>query len=217
MELNPIKNKKIFVFLIIKEENNLTDDESQNLNNILEKNDVKLATIAIDNAQMEIFKTTELAMFLNESMLPCYQVDIPEYAKGYLDNEVLEEEEELEGLISEYNDMKDKESFRGNYLKSWIEHLEKKVQDKREHIEIKVKTQWIVKNMLDLLRYYGDSLFYEESIYILHFTPEKLVKDLLQVLEELGVFVIVADVKSKILPRSESNLSWEVDLCKFSN
>ncbi|MFX1298568.1 MAG: hypothetical protein ACFFD2_27385, partial [Promethearchaeota archaeon] len=76
---------------------------------------------------------------------------------------------------------------------------------------------WIAKNILNVIRYYGDSLFFEDVIYILHFTPEKLLWNLRQVLEELGVIVIVGEIESRTLPQIEPKISWEVDLCKFSN
>ncbi|MFX1293926.1 MAG: hypothetical protein ACFFD2_03560 [Promethearchaeota archaeon] len=199
LELNPIENKKIFVFLIKKEDNNLTYDEAHVLNDILEKYEFKFASIAIESAKLNTFRNSDLALFLNELLVPCFQVDIPEFAKGYLLNEIIEEEKELNELEYEYNNLEDKDSFKAQNLKSWIKYLKDQIQEKHNSLNTKIKANWIVKNLLGFIRYYEDTLFYENILYVIHFTPEKLIMILKQILEELGIHVIIGEINEEIL------------------
>ncbi|MHA1230220.1 MAG: hypothetical protein ACTSRP_17995 [Candidatus Helarchaeota archaeon] len=199
LELKPIKNKKIFVIIIKKNNNQLTQDESVFIKNIIEKYNVNFATITLKPTEVESFKETNLAMLLNDLLTPFFLVDIPSYAMGYLESEIAEKKEKISELEKEYRSLEDKTSFKAENLKSWIEYLKEELQKNQQYVNTKLKAQWIVKKILDIVRFYEDSLYYEDILYIIHFTPEELVLDLKQTLEELGIFVIICEIKKNYL------------------
>lgn len=210
LELKPLKNKKVFVFLIKNEKYNLTYDETLVLADVLEKYDFKFSTITVDESELPGFKETNLAAFLDDSMLTCYNVDIPEYAKGYLDNEIEEEQDRLKELKAEYNTLKDKDSYNAQTIKSWIDHLTAELKEKTKDLNTGLRAQWVVKKILDIIRYYEDSLYYEDTIYILHFTSGELLMALKDLFEQLGVTVVVGEIKSRVLTHLYSSTKSEV-------
>ncbi len=48
---------------------------------------------------------------------------VSEFSKGYLWIEIDKQEQFIEGLTQELENMKDKNSFKAQYLESWIESL----------------------------------------------------------------------------------------------
>jgi len=203
LELKPVKNKQVWVFLIKKQDNKLTEDQRLILNTLIETYNFKFATISLENVELTHFKHTELGSFLGDIMLPCYNVDIAEYAKAHLDLEITEQKTEISELESAYNSLADKQSSKAESMKSWIDYLKGERSENVEFLNTKLKSQWIVKKILDIIRYYEDSLYYENTLYVVHFTPEKLVLNIKEILEELGVSVIVGTIKVNLLVPSQ--------------
>lgn len=56
---------------------------------------------------------------------------ISEFAKGYLDLEINEKENQLYDYLKAYNNLKDKDSFNAQYLEILISVLKKEVQELR--------------------------------------------------------------------------------------
>ena len=209
LELKPVKDKQIFVFLIKKEDENLTYDESLILTDILQKYNFKFATIVLKDEELKTFANflqTSLAIFLNDFLLPCFIVDIPDYAKGYLYSEISEEKEQIMELESEYKTSDNKSSFKAENLKLWIEYLKEIVHEKEVYFKTKLKSQWIVKKILDFVRYYEENI-----IYILHFTPESLIMGLKETLEDLKISVVVGEIQPTFLTSFQFAKNMEVN------
>ena len=199
LDLKPIKKKRVWVFLIKKDDNSLSGDQKMVLNNLMETYDMKFATISLEKDELNNFKHTELGLFLGNVMLPCYNVNIPEYAKGHLDLEISEQEKEVSELENEYNAIADINPLKAEQIKSWIHYLREELKEKEEFLNTDLKSQWIVQKIFDIIRYYEDSLYYEETLYILHFTPERLALSLKDIFEELGVSVIIGNIEVNLL------------------
>jgi len=196
LDLKPVKGKNVIVFLIKKEENDLGLEESLILMDLLKQNDFKFSSINLPNDVLGQFKQTKIARILNEFNLPCYMVDIPEYARGYLDAELMEKRDQVVDLQREYKHMDSKDSFKGQNLKSWIDYLEDELQKKEAFMELKLKPQWIAKKILDIVRYYED-----QTVYVLHFTGPELLNELRVIFEELGIKVIVGEIVERFMPK----------------
>ncbi|HUY01195.1 MAG TPA: hypothetical protein VMV49_16665 [Candidatus Deferrimicrobium sp.] len=194
LDLKPIIGKKIFVFLIRKENGTLDHNEELILANVLQTYHIKFATINIESDEIKGFKHTDMAKFLNDFMVPCYTVGIPEYAKGYLDSEISEKKEQAIELEAEYKAMKDKQSFKAQNLKSWIALLFDEIKEKEEFMRNELTSQWIAKKITDILRYYDD-----ETIYTVHFAPAQSLLQLRQIFKELGMYVISGEIGEKLL------------------
>ncbi len=194
LELKPVKGKKTFIFLVNRENNELSSNERDVLVDVLQSYPIKFTTIDLNGKAPKTFKESDLAECLNEFNLHCFEVDIPEYAKGYLYAELDEKKEQYTGLEHEYKSLEDKDSFKAQNLKSWIDYLKDEYHKKKTYLNVKLKSEWIAKKILDIISHYKD-----DTIYLIHFTPEALLMELKTILEELEVRVIVGEIKAKFL------------------
>ena len=123
--------------------------------------------------------------------------DIPEYAMGYLYEEVVEKQRLQNELFEEYDNMEDKESYKGMSLKNWIDMLSEEIQQKEIFLSLKLRPQWIVKKMLDLCK--GVK---KETVSFVHFVQEDICEDIcpqvVENLRDLGVRVISYNKKHTI-------------------
>jgi len=189
--MRPVKGKEIFVSLIGKEDKELVIDEKMILKDILNEFSFRFTTIDPTYNNLKSFKLTTLAGMLNDHNLPCYAVDIPEYAQGYLDAEITEKKEQIAGLEAEFNATEDQTTFKAQNLKSWIDLLKDEVQEKEHFMDMKLRPQWIVKKILDIIKLGGPQ---EETVRIMHFTSKKLMPELKKQLEDMQVKVTVFEV-----------------------
>jgi len=56
---------------------------------------------------------------------------ISEFAKGYLDLDIIEKENQLHDYLEAYDNLRDKDSFNAQYLENLISVLKKEVQELR--------------------------------------------------------------------------------------
>lgn len=196
LDLKPVKGKTVIVFLIKKQQTDLGVEESLILKRNLMEYPFKFSTIDLPNDELEHFKRTRIAGILNEFNLPCYIVDIPEYAKGYLDSELHEKQEQITDLENEYKYMTDRNSLKAQNLKSWIDYLLDELRKKEEFMELKLKPQWIAKKILDIVKYYED-----KTVFMIHFTIPELLNELKQIFEELGIEVVIGDIVERFEPK----------------
>ncbi|UCD00746.1 MAG: hypothetical protein JSV23_07595 [Promethearchaeota archaeon] len=190
LELKPIKNKKICIYLIEKSRFNFQLNYIENLTELIQKNDINFITIDLDCEDFKMFKNTSFSKVLNTLNLDYYLLDMPEYAYGYIYEEIMKKEEQVRELFHEYQNMDDKDSFKGLNLKSWIEVLKKEVIQDKNILELKIRPQWIVKKILDLIKKQKN-----ETISLIHFTHEKIISEIIEQLNGLHIEVIVYDFK----------------------
>ena len=191
LDLKPVKGKQVFVFLIGKEDKKLVIDERMMMKEVLNEYQFKFTTIDPTYDNLKTFKRTILAEMLNDHNFPCYEVDIPEYAQGYLEGEITEKKEQIAGLEEEYDHTEDKTAFKTQNLKSWIDLLKDEVTEKENFMTLKLRPQWIVKKILDIVKLASPT---EETVRVLHFTSKKLVSELKKQFEDLQVKATVVEV-----------------------
>ena len=197
LELKPVKNKKIIVYMSSKESAKYFQNvDHPKLVEFLEKNSIDFVTVDFQ-VDMKEFSITPFAHTLNELNIPYFQVDIPDYAMGYLYQEIIEKQEFQNELFEEYESMEDKDSYKGLSLKNWIDMLGEEIQEREIFLSLKLRPQWIVKKMLDLAL-----SFKKDVIVFVHFVQEDICEDIcpqvVENLRELGVKVISYNKKHTI-------------------
>ena len=192
LELKPIKEKKVYLYLIKKEDRELFESEYENLEEIIKKRNFRFAIVDFnDNDSKELYQTA-LLKFLEKFTLPYYNIDIPENAKNYLYHEILREDVQVSELEEEYENLylnEQQDTFKAQNLKSWIDLLKKEVEYKKKHLELIIRPKWIVKKVLDIVNEIKN-----DKLSILHFAPEKLFSELKSLFEEYNIKVIKYDM-----------------------
>lgn len=201
LEIELVKNKKIFLYIIEKEDYKISHVKAKIFEDFLKNYKFDFATIDLLDKSLKQLNNSPIAKFLEDFSIEFIGIDIPEYAKGYLLVEISDKKEQIKELESEYeslsNDPSGKESFKGQNLKSWIDLLKEEVNDKEQYIKLKVKPQWIVKKILDKARTYK-----KNSLILLHFSPRKLVPELQKLFREFKINVIINDFNTRVSDRT---------------
>ena len=197
LELKPIKNRKIIAYISSKENAKyFQNEDTSKLFEFLRKNNVDFVTVDFQ-VDMKEFSKTPFARTLDELKIPYFQVDIPDYAMGYLYQEIVEKQELQTELFEEYESMNDKESYKGLSLKNWIDMLGEEIQEREIFLSLKLRPQWIVKKMLDLVL-----TQHKDSTVFVHFVQEDICEDICpevtRNLRELGVKVVSYNKKHTI-------------------
>jgi len=182
LEIKPVKNKDIMVNLI-----NLSNmkSDSKTIRDLIEffkYADIDFATIDVENDNIKNFTQSSLSRLLNHEKIPYFTVDIPEYAMGYIVEEILEKEDQVNKLIEEYVSMKDKDTFKGQNLKSWISVLKDEIEEKKNILQMKLRPQWIVKKILDIIKSKN-----KKEINVIHFAQDTIFIETMNLLKDLNV------------------------------
>ncbi len=191
LELKPINNKKITIYLIDKMRINPELNDIDLLKDLININDVSFITVEINNENFREFKNSNLSIIIGALNLEYHLLDIPEYAYGYLFEEINKKEEQIRELLTEYKNMDDKNSLKGLNLKSWIDVLQKEINHDKSILETKTRPQWIVKKILDLVR-----LHQHEELCVIHFFHERTLAELTKQLRELHIEAIVYELNN---------------------
>jgi len=197
LELKKIKNKKIIVYMSSKENAKyFQKTDNSKLVEFLNKNNIDFVTVDFQ-VDMKEFSKTPFAQILNKLKIPYFQVDIPDYAMGYLYEEIIEKQQLQNELFEEFENMGDKESYKGLSLKNWIDMLGEEIQEKEIFLSLKLRPQWIVKKMIDLAL-----SFKKDIVVFVHFVQEDICEDIcpqiVENLRELGIKVISYNKKHTI-------------------
>ncbi|MFX1360118.1 MAG: hypothetical protein ACFE8T_07245 [Promethearchaeota archaeon] len=197
LEFKPIRNKKIVVYMSSKENAKyFQNTDNSKLIEFLKKKNIDFVTVDFQ-VDIKEFRTTPFAQTLNQLDIPYFQLDIPDYAMGYLYQEIIEKQQFQNELFEEYENMEDKESFKGLSLKNWIDMLREEIQEKEIFLSLKLRPQWIVKKMLDLALSYK-----KDNVAFVHFVQEDICEDIcpqvVENLRELNVKVISYNKKHTI-------------------
>ncbi len=197
LEIKPVKTKKIIAYMSSKEDAKyFQNTDTSKLVEFLKGKKVDFITVDF-LVNMKEFDKTPFARLLDDLEIPYFQVDIPEYAMGYLYEEIVEKQRLQNELFEEYDKMEDKESYKGLSLKNWIDMLSEEIQQKEIFLSLKLRPQWIVKKMLDLCK-----KFKKETVSFVHFVQEDICEDIcpqvVENLRDLGVKVILYNKKHTI-------------------
>lgn len=198
LDLKPIKNKNITINLIENGNPLWSKYEEMNFENLLETNNFKFITMDSEFEENDGATHTGILNLLKKCVKNVYTLDIPEYAKGYLLEEISRQREQVEELEAEYKLISKNEeeinSAKALNLKTWIDYLRIEVQEKEDFLNLEVRPQWVSKGLLDLINLYEDT-----NLHIIHLTTKELLPKIKKILEELNVKVIYYDIGTKIL------------------
>ncbi len=197
LELKPIKNKKIIAYMFAKENSKaLQNSDAESLTTFLKNKRIDFVTVDFDINMKEFGKTT-FADAVDKLGIKYYQVDIPEYAMGYLYEEIMEKEELLTRLTEEYINLEDRDSYKGQSLRNWIDLINIEIQEKENFLSLRIRPMWIVKKMLDIAK-----IFQAEEVHFVHFVQTDICEDIcsqvVELLREYNVKVIQYNKKHTI-------------------
>ena len=193
LEIKHLKNKKIKLYLIRDESKKLNTFDYKKIRNILENESFRFAVVDLNEKKMKKSYFKPLLEFLEKRKIPYYSIDIPPHVKDYLYVEILEKEAQINELEKEYEnlilDPKERDTFKVQNLKSWIDLLKIEVESKKTLIKLTVKPRWILKQIIDIANQINKDRF-----SIMHFTHEELFFELKKLFEEYNIKVIKFDI-----------------------
>lgn len=197
LELKPLKNKKVVIFIFAKENSEeLKNSNPELLAKFLKNNNVSFVTVDFD-INMKDFSETTFAKVLTSLEIKYYQLDIPEYVMGYLYEEITEKEELITTLIEEYQNLEDRESYKGQSLKNWIDLINLEIQEKEIFLSLRLRPMWIVKKMLDIAKNHKN-----KDVNFVHFVQTDICEDIcpqvVELLRENNVKVVQYNKKHTI-------------------
>ncbi|MFX1273697.1 MAG: hypothetical protein ACFFAT_01525 [Promethearchaeota archaeon] len=197
LELKPLKKKRVCAYVAKKKKDDFNDFYLDKLRDFIIRKKIDFITIDF-NVDMKEFNDSELAKTLNEMNIRYFQVDIPEYAMGYIYQEIVEKTELLNDLCGEFESMKEKDTLKGESLKNWIDVLREDIQEKEIYISLRLRPQWIVKKMLDIAK-----TIKTEEVSLLHLVQADICEDICnqvtEYLRELDVKVVQYTKKHNII------------------
>lgn len=194
LEIKPVKNKEISAYLIDISKIKLSSNSSKDLIECLKYLDIDFVTIDVEKENLRSFNKSPLAKLLSQLEIRYYVVDIPEYAMGYLIEEILEKEDQVNELIEEFVSMSNKDSLKGQNLKSWISVLKDEIEEKTLILQLNLRPQWIVKKILDIIRTKNN-----EKINFVHFAQDNIFMETMNLLRDLNVKIKKIDQEKEIL------------------
>jgi len=200
LELKPIKNKRGIIFIFTKENDSISKREAKTLKKVLEVNKFDIITMNSRENLSDNLKETSIVNFFQKIGVKITILDIPEFAKGYLMNDIEEKKELVKELIGEYKSLEDKESFKAQNLESWIALLKREMEEKENILELKVKPRWVVKQIRDLIKTND-----KDVISVLHFCSKEQIPELKKLFREIKVMAII----QKIEPEEQTE-HWNI-------
>ncbi|MFX0188157.1 MAG: hypothetical protein ACFE8A_10515 [Candidatus Hodarchaeota archaeon] len=210
LEIKPINNKNVTVYLITVPKVDIEINKINCLTDYLNTNELKFITIDVESENFREFLNTRLGKSLEKLEIPYYLLDIPEYAKGYLEYEIIEIEEQLSELIEELLRMKDTESIKGQNLKSWIYLIEEEIKEKKSTFSLYVRPKWIAKKIVDLIRNVKS-----EKVLFVHFTKKDIFMKIARIFKDLDMQVIALNDMEKGTEFNIITSQEEINLWKF--
>jgi len=197
LELKPIKNKKVIAYIFAKENSeSLQYIDVELLTTFLKKEEIDFVIINFD-IDMKEFSKTPFAVIFEKLGIKYVQGDIPEYAMGYLYEEIIEKEELFNSLVDEYQNLKDRDSYKGQSLKNWIDLINSEIQEKENFLSLRLRPMWIVKKMLDFVK-----SFKAEEVKFVYLVQKDICEDIcsqvVDLLRDFNVKVIQYNKKHLI-------------------
>ncbi len=189
LELHPIKNKTVNIYLIRREDRDLISLHYSNLEKIIEAEKFKFAIVDFNDPDVKKYYQTPLSEFIEKFHLPYYE--------SYFYVELLDLEVQIEELEQEYEKLllnNQKDTFKAQSLNAWIYLLKDKVEYTKNLLEYTIKPKWIVKKILDVVNNIKN-----DNLSIIHFAHEDLISELKKLFEEYNIKVIKYDIREEKL------------------
>lgn len=194
LEIKPVKNKEISAYLINISKLKLSSNANKDLIKFFKYLNIDFVSIDVENENLRSFNKSPLAKLLSQLEIRYYVVDIPEYAMGYLIEEILEKEDQVNELIEEFVSMSNKDSLKGQNLKSWISVLKDEIEEKRLILQLNLRPKWIVKKILDIIRTKNN-----KEINFVHFAQDNIFMETMNLLKDLNIKIKKIEQEKEIL------------------
>ncbi|MEM2145906.1 MAG: hypothetical protein QW279_11130 [Candidatus Jordarchaeaceae archaeon] len=122
--------------------------------------------------------------------VPLFKLGIPQNARMYMEQEIVELREKIKELKEELErflaeNPKNANTYKGQNLKSLIEFYEREADEKEEYLNTVITARWIVKQLIDLA-----SEVPEREVTSIHITPPKLFEELAKQMSEADIVVL---------------------------
>jgi hypothetical protein len=183
---NP-QNKTVYVVLTKKENNALLNEQRYNLcEEVLNEHSFDFVTV--DSEGESKFNPKSLVKLIGKCPIESHGIDVPEFAAGYLRQEIDDKKEQAASLEKEYAAVADKTGTMALNMASWIAVIKSEAQELEAKLEGEVKPKWLVSRILDIA-----TKFTEDEVYVLHFGVEKFLPAL------KAAFASVENVKVSVL------------------
>ncbi len=181
------QNKTVFVVLTKKENNALLNEQRYNLcEEVLNEHSFDFVTCDMEGESK--FNPKSLVKIIGKCPIESHGVDVPEFAAGYLRQEIDDKKEQAASLEKEYAAMADKTNTMAQNMASWIAVLKSEAEEMEAKFEGDVKPKWLVSQILNIA-----TKFTEDEVYVLHFGVEKYLPAL------KAAFATVENVKVSVL------------------
>lgn len=208
LEIKPIENKKITVFMIEHFNPDCLNRVDKSLIRYLKEKDIDFATIDVKEECLATLHESILVESFNHIKVPYHVVEIPEYAKAALEEKITKKGEKIQALVEEYQILTDKESFKAQNLESWIKVLKDEVKEDEEFLSLKLRPEWIVKRILGLINSTKG-----KEIKFAHFAQPEVYNLMVDMFKELGMKVVLHElnlkIKSENLLKAEEIKQWK--------
>lgn len=183
------ENKTIFVVLTRKENNALLNEQRYNLcEEVL--NEHSFDFVSVDMEGEGKFNPKSLVKVIGKCPIESHGIDVPEFAMGYLQQEIDNLAEQVAALEREHAKM-DPSTLKAQNMASWIDVMKDEMREKRERIDTDIRPKYIAKRIIELA-----SRFDMDEVYVLHFGCEQTLGTVKAVLDEVdGVKAAILDSK----------------------
>ncbi len=166
---NP-KNKTVYVVLTKMENNALLNEQRYNLcEDILNEHNFDFVTVEVDGGESK-FNPKSLVKLIGRCPIESHGVDVPDFAKAYLMEEIDAIREKVAKLEAEYATM-DKTTDKAQNMASWIDVMRDDIAEKEREYRVVVKPKWVVKRILEI-----SEKFDVDEVYVLHFGNEETME-----------------------------------------
>jgi methylene-tetrahydromethanopterin dehydrogenase len=220
LEITPLKNKKLTVYLIEKEYNEpfwLIEPPSNGtpsktlchlfrpsiafckfLEKLTEKINPDFATEELGmRSPKEFQENNVIAQLFKKKDIPIIPVDIDENARGYLaadlDEKLQARNQVLDALAKLSKNAKD--SVEKEYLVAYGQCLQLELEEKQREVRFPIRENWIVMGILDQAREIGD----KEEVTCIHISSPEHVNKIQRLLESLDVNVEIIKLSKKVI------------------
>jgi methylene-tetrahydromethanopterin dehydrogenase len=220
LEITPLKDKKLTVYLIEKEYNepfwlieplsNGTPSKSLRqlfrpsiafckfLEKLIETVEPEFATEELGmRSRKEFHEENILDQLFKKKSVPFFPVDIDENARGYLAANMEEKLQARNQVLQTLSKLSKKagESIEKEYLVAYGQCLQLELEEEQREASIPVRENWIVMGILDHANEISDA----EEIACIHISSPEHIKGLKKLLESLDVNVETLKLSKKII------------------
>jgi hypothetical protein len=195
LEIKPIKNKKITLYLIRNKDQRLSNSQMKNFKSFLEKEKFRFAIIDLNKEEIKKSYEDAISKFLDKFWIPYYSIDIPDHVKDVLNVDIIEKEALMNELEIEYatlcDDENQKESYKAQSIKIWIGLLKNEIESQRKAIQLTIKPKWVVKKVLDIA-----NMIRNDAFSIVYFTHEEIFSELKILFQNYNIKVKKIDINN---------------------